>query len=656
MKVLFQFLLPLFVGGLAALSGNLPISPQEPAFLDNFNEQQKKAICVFLHEGLEKSIAPHNVTEGNLKQWYKEFLGSWRNKVDAVPTDFGVQKKGRGHHKCTSEAKPCPPHVDCANAAPITPEDVGSKGFVIKKSGYYCLKGKNGILSWNPSEMANTITIDADNVILDLNNTTIIQKASSRFASRAINVLPGHHNITIQNGNLAGFTAEALYASTAENLCIENIWITDNQNRNAYIPSLAFGSVHVQSSYNVILKNITVANSAISSPLSEIIMAGILLVNNETFLVENCEVVDAHLEAPIVSQCLGISMLLTQNGVIDRCRVSDCVSSGIMPAFGYFLSQNILTQNCTANYNTGTQTTSGYYSQVSDSLQFINCEANNNHSTCQDCHGFPYFVSTNGFFSNCRALNNSAVNPSEGFNEKTTGFEILVCSNCILEKCEAYNNTATNPIRHYAAGFANGNTNNVVFKNCISIGNNALGNTSRGVGFGPALDPRFSGPSAGTIWENCIAEGNFGDAQSIGFDLFGQIGGLLTGSISLNHGSVLINNGIGILSNGAYDQGNPVDIPCDVVPIVVLTENVEQHVIVKDNTVANNNFIGIADTTNANNLYVNNTVFNNGNNYLGPIFTEGTPIRDWSVSSPPSAANNNGVVGDKLDNLNAVSL
>jgi hypothetical protein len=38
--------------------------------------------------------------------------------------------------------------------------------------------------------------------------------------------------------------------------------------------------------------------------------------------------------------------------------------------------------------------------------------------------------------------------------------------------------------------------------------------------------------------------------------------------------------------------------------------------------------------------------------FIGPIFSEGTPIRNWTVQTAPSDANNNGVTGDKLDNLN----
>lgn len=475
------------------------------------------------------------------------------------------------------------------NVILITPKDIGSQGFVIRKPGHYRLETKNGVLYWNPSRIASLITIDADNVILDLNFTTIIQREQSPYASTAITIIRSHQNITVHNGVLVGFTADTVVANGVNELFIENLLITDNNNRNAYTPSSSFASIHIQDCSNVVVRDISIGRSLINTPY-DLLGFGILVLDSNTFLLDNCQVSEVQLEATTISQCIGIAAISSENGVMNNCNVAYCSSSGIMPGFGYILSQNILTEACFSNDNTGTQTTSGYYPQVSNLLQFINCEANSNLSRCQDCHGFPYFFSTNGFFSNCRALSNRAVNPSGGYNEKVTGFEIFVCVNCIVDNCIASNNITSNPIRHYAAGFANGTSSNVIFRNCISTNNFATGNISRGVGFGPALDPRFFAPSVGTIWENCIAEDNFGDALSVGFDLFGQVRAILYNSKSQNHGNLAIPNGVGILSYGDYDSGNPVDVPCDVVPIVVVTPNEENHVLVKDNIITNNSF------------------------------------------------------------------
>lgn len=47
-----------------------------------------------------------------------------------------------------------------------------------------------------------------------------------------------------------------------------------------------------------------------------------------------------------------------------------------------------------------------------------------------------------------------------------------------------------------------------------------------------------------------------------------------------------VNNGVGIYSsNEPYDEGNPVGVPCNVVPITMFTANTENNVLVKDNLV-----------------------------------------------------------------------
>lgn len=660
MKILYRLCL-LCISGVAALSASPSVNPQDPTFLDSFNDQQKLAIQKFLGLELgENSNGP--LDENVLKEFYAQLIQKWSQAFGDLPKLESSQPRKCCTRKTADYDLLAKKLTDTSHnfakspltsSITITPDDIGTKGIRIKRSGHYILKNCRGTFYWNPSRITDMITIDADNVILDLNDTTITQRSQNDNASRAITIRPGHKNITIRNGSLVGFTADAILSVLTNQLTIENVSITDNANRQAYTPTLGFASVNVEGCLNVVLRDLTVRHTVVNSS-DDIIGAGILVLGTRTFLIENCRVSEAEVDATesIGSQCIGISTILSDNGVVRNCTVSNCRSSGVMPGFGYIITQDILTENCAANFNTGVQTTSGYYPQISDSLQFVNCDANNNHSTCQDCHGFPYFISSNGYISNCRAFNNQAVNPTGGYNEKMTGFEILVCRNCVVEDCVASDNIATRPIRHYAAGFANGNSDNVVFRNCTSIGNTALGNEGRGIGFGPALDPRFFGTCFGTIWENCIAEGNFGDTMSIGFDIFGQVGAIVLNCISQNHGNAIFNNGIGIRSNGPYDEGNPVDVPCDVVPIVVMTNNTGTNTIVKGNIVANNTHAGIEDTTGANNMYVDNTVFNNGTNFIGSIFSTGTPIRSWTLQSAPSPDNNNTVVGDKTDNLN----
>jgi hypothetical protein len=665
MKIFYTVILALATGS-SLLSASPAASPRDPAFLDNFSDQQKEVIHRYLTlnqravdelaTSSDASDAPLN--DEDLKNAYVDYINDWGDKfgtrIAENKQEFGSlitrQTNAVDFNRLSENiTQKCGRKGRCANAILITAEEIGCKGYIIKKPGHYRLCIPGGIFHWKPARLADLITIDADNVVLDLRYTTLIQKPRSAFLSSAINILSERQNITIFDGNLVGFTADAIRANVVNQLIIKNISINDNDNREIPLPAVNFGSVNLQTCSNVLLQNIKIANSTFNSSNAIAIGSGIILFNIQNFLVEDCNVSDSRMFANTISEFSGIAAFASHNGIIRNSNVANCTSTGIMPGFTYLLSDNILTENCTSNYNIGVQTTSGYYPQASNYLQFINCEASHNRSQCQDCHGFPYFISTNGYFANCRALNNIAESPIGGFSEKATGFEIFLSSYCLLDNCVATNNTAINPIRHYAAGFANATTIDVTFRNCVSSGNTALGNFSRGVGFGPALDPRFYLPSIGTIWENCIAEGNSGDAVSIGFDLFGQINAVLTGSKSQNH---ISNQGVGILSNGPHDQGNPVDVPCDVVPLIVLTANAATNILVKDNIVIGNSFGGIVDITSANNVYIDNTVFNNGINFIGPIFASGTPIRDWTVQSAPSNANNNGVVGDKLDNLN----
>ncbi len=399
MTLFSRLVLPLIMVG-SNLSASLT-SPQDPAFLDGFNPQQKNAIYQFFSQELGKEISESddpafaNQNEGTplanddqLKEFYLEYLNMLGDKVNAHLISKSKHKEIEAWASqqecdhCSAVLKNLEERqlkASHTRAIPINPNDINNNGIVIDKPGYYYLNTKRGILNWKPSNPGDAITIDADNVFLDLNHNTIKQVGSSNVASRAIHIRQDHKNITIRNGSLVGFTADAILANSTSQLFLKNISIANNINRNAYSPSSSFASVNIRSCLNVVLRNVNVSHTAVNSG-NTIIGAGILLLNTSTFLLKNCEVVKARVDANTLSQCVGISTILCQNGVIDNCRVSECESSGIMPGFGYIISKSIVSKNCIANNNTGVQTTSGYYPQLSDSLQFINCEASNNQS------------------------------------------------------------------------------------------------------------------------------------------------------------------------------------------------------------------------------------------------------------------------------------
>lgn len=63
----------MLIMGEAALSASLSVSPQDPAFLNSFNAQQKIAIYQFLSQELGKSATENEgnvlVNEAELKQF-----------------------------------------------------------------------------------------------------------------------------------------------------------------------------------------------------------------------------------------------------------------------------------------------------------------------------------------------------------------------------------------------------------------------------------------------------------------------------------------------------------------------------------------------------------------------------------------------------------
>src|SRR3990172_9357916 len=74
--------------------------------------------------------------------------------------------------------------LQCDHTTPINQVDIGTTGFVITQPGLYCVTED---ITWNPAGTDNAITIDADNVILDLNDTVITQVQTNDHESTGIN-------------------------------------------------------------------------------------------------------------------------------------------------------------------------------------------------------------------------------------------------------------------------------------------------------------------------------------------------------------------------------------------------------------------------------------------------------------------------------------
>ena len=117
----------------------------------------------------------------------------------------------------------------CQNAISFGSAEINQPGgFVIERPGYYCLEedvifsapnpimislGSDDIITTvkrSPARVS-AISINADHVVVDLNNHTLSQ-GNTVAAIAGIEIAPQHEDISIINGNIRGFTQAAIYS------------------------------------------------------------------------------------------------------------------------------------------------------------------------------------------------------------------------------------------------------------------------------------------------------------------------------------------------------------------------------------------------------------------------------------------------------------
>jgi hypothetical protein len=527
----------------------------------------------------------------------------------------------------------------CCNFVNL-PEDTSSgQQYTITESGNYCLQSSNGNIQWTKpfflSIISSNISNPLSDIVVDLNNTTIIQNVSSIVAPSAIRC-SNAKNITICNGTFIVNGRNTLNFTNVTNVKLINVKIISSietvSSRSLFDNTIAFtrgsnilvdncvvngggsNGISFNNCDNGTISNCTVSNKTLSHTVTDFIsLCGIYLSNSTNIVANNNTVFNLNIlsDSGIGYFILGgIGSLSSTNVKIsDSTTYNLNNNSGICYNFFVRLSTNAHVSNCKGYNASGRQTTVCFSNAVSDTVLVENCIGYNAYSTCQDAHGITFFISNNGTIRNCSIDKINSENPSGGYTEKSSGIEVFVSNNCVVENCNVSNIRAVNPLRHNSCGIATGNSTNIIIKNCVSKNSICITNygEGRGVGFGPGTDSRFIGPSIGTIWENCIAQYNVGISpeQSIGFDLYGQQNSTLTNCKSLN-------NGIGVKSGKEYDYGNAIDIQCNTSPIIVPVPNDEHKVLVYNNIISGNTYAGIYDKTKtSHNCYLDNVLFNN---------------------------------------------
>lgn len=122
--------------GSSALSAHFSVSPHDPAFLDSFNESQKKAIYNFLSQELGKPIAEGNgvVEEAELKELHKKLQTSAKQPDQNSPA-FQV-RKALDDFKTYANQRPRNTSSSASNtssSAPVQSKSVASASPVTRK-------------------------------------------------------------------------------------------------------------------------------------------------------------------------------------------------------------------------------------------------------------------------------------------------------------------------------------------------------------------------------------------------------------------------------------------------------------------------------------------------------------------------------------------
>lgn len=286
------------------------------------------------------------------------------------------------------------------------------------------------------------ITINANDVILDLNNFSFtLDESSTQFEVTGILVAPGSKNIEIKNGSVTNMTEYGIYISDAT----DTVHIKDFIINGAKKAGIAFDGV--TGITNVLCENVKVEN--------------VLNMTGDTAygLLLN------HVNVANLTQCY-INHTQTSTGNCYGVALQNCTA-------------NIVDNIMSSQHEGGGLEVAGFFLDNTNSCIIKNCFSINNTNTSTDPNaltlGFYYNGSQNHFLESCIAVGNTALMTSCGFKiNNGVGVQLLECdafansSNALngigfwssggvytqLRRCEAKGNSGVN--NGYGVLFNNG--------------------------------------------------------------------------------------------------------------------------------------------------------------------------------------------------------
>lgn len=528
--------------------------------------------------------------------------------------------------------------------------DVGipiSAPTTITQPGTYCLI----------NDITGAIIIDADNVVLLMNNKTVSGGVPSNISAT------GHTDITIQDGNVSNGSSFGIDIDTCTNVRILNV---DFSNEPAGLQVLTTTGIiidHCTFSNHVDLlagsfvvnfsndNNVQFTNSSITFNQT----------NNAVNILNSFNVNCDHVEAnnnTINNVGALINSINSKNLLFTQCHANNNngdIGNGFIIAFG----NDVTMIECSVNQNNNTSVSGSGFSALELAIcsQGVvrQCQTNNNSSTIGNTKGLLIFAADNIVLESHTACANSALSSAIGgivignchnitaIQCQANDNSSLSLSNGILadssqeiifRKCMANNNRSTSPTSGNSIGFENSTCNDVVYDHCISCSNQSNSNSSLNFAAG-----FFSTTSFKSIYDTCIASDTAlsnpsASGSSFGIRLTSETSSCILNCLAERNVvppvTAKVGNGFGIQVNTCTD--------CSIL----------------NNITTDNSDIGISNLPNAiitpiNSVYLNNQSQGQGagGNYTGfgaypriVIFTKSTGL----FSAGPTAFDNLNIV------------
>ena len=300
----------------------------------------------------------------------------------------------------------------------------GQPPFVIDEPGsYYFTKNiLSSVLN------ANGITIDANNVMIDLNGYAL-QGDPNVNTGDGIHVMAEHSNIVVKNGSIEGWGDDGIDASSAYQTIFRNLKLSDN------------GMIGVVSDFNSLISNCSAVNNGdegIKADEGSIIVACTAALN------------------------VGNGIQTSQGCLVIRCTSFENTEDGFEISFGSRV------EDCTAHNNEAHGFDIGLGGHV------ISCNAHTNGGNGFDMNNSCFLLNSKSSHNGYCILTGDCAN-SPGDNNATSfnsfGNGVRASSNCRILNCTFVDNQRVGIRIAFSDGLVSGNL-------CINNRNVGILNTS----------------------------------------------------------------------------------------------------------------------------------------------------------------------------------